>query len=88
MNKKDGLFRPSALLFMHQIIARKLLSSRACYPSFGESKIYQLLGKKPTIFDHITNFFNQSSTSYFSDTLIRSLSGLPTCFLLSDMVLF
>jgi hypothetical protein len=34
IKEKDGLFRPSTLLFIYQTIARKLLSGRACNPKF------------------------------------------------------
>jgi|GEM_PF-6855845 len=54
MNKKDSLIKTVSLSYKYQIIARKLLSSRACYSSFGRSKFNQFLIKKPTIFGHIT----------------------------------
>ena len=51
---KKTAYWTASLLYKYQVIARKLLSSRACYSSFGRSKINQFSDKKPTIFGHTT----------------------------------
>ena len=38
--------------YMHQIIAHRLLLSRADYPSFGNSNFSYFQPEKSTIFDH------------------------------------
>jgi hypothetical protein len=53
-----------------------LLSSRACYSSFGKSKFHQYLPKKPTIFGHIALFYRLFNLMFNCGHLVKSKTSV------------